>query len=77
MRFSTSWKPALLDLLQHQRAEFCLLLRPVDVRVLVRHRRKHVERAHARGRQSRISHGGVLDVERRVVREDVPIFDFV
>ena len=74
---------ALLDVLdpdlgqarQHQRAEPLALARPIDVRVLVRHRHEHVKRAHARRGERGIGDAGVLHVKRRRLRKDVAVLD--
>src|SRR5688572_18366816 len=50
---------------------------PVNVRMLMTHRRKKIQRAHALRRERRIGYARVLNVERRVLGENVLIFDLI
>ena len=70
-------KSRLLNLLEHQGAKAVALARPIDIRMLVCHRRKHVQRAHPAWGECRVGQAGVLNIERRVAREDVTVLYFV
>ena len=67
----------LRNLPQHQRAEALAFARPIDVRMLVRDRREHVERAHPARRERRVGDARILDVKGGILGEDVPVFDLV
>ena len=43
----------------------------------MRDRHEKIERAHPGGREGRIGHGRVLNVKRRILREDVAVFDLI
>ena len=77
MRHSTSVKPAFAICRSIFARKRSRSRRPIDIRMLVRDRREHVERAHPARRECRIGDARVLHVERRIVGENVLVLDLV
>lgn len=56
--------------------ETIAFLTPVHVRILMRDRDENVKSAAAFGRKRRIGDAGVLDIERRIITQNLSGFDF-